>query len=72
MLLGDEMMGGEMGRACDTHGREERFIWAYGGKTFKSPLGRPRHRWEDGCIHVAQDRDQLWSIVNLVMILWIP
>jgi hypothetical protein len=47
----------------------------------KRPLGRPRRRWEDwmrmdlgeiewGCvewIHLAQDRDQWWAVVNTVM-----
>ena len=47
----------------------------------KSPLGRPRHRWEDtikmdlqevGCggmnwIDVAQDRDRWRALVNVVM-----
>jgi hypothetical protein len=47
----------------------------------KSPLGRPRRRWEDGIrmdlrktgwvsvhwIHLAQDRDRWWALVNTVM-----
>jgi hypothetical protein len=46
----------------------------------KRPLGRPRHRYENigmdlreiGCedvdwIHLAQDRDQWWDLVNRVM-----
>jgi hypothetical protein len=47
----------------------------------KSPLGRPRHRWEDGIrmilgdigwwcvewIQLAQDKDQLRAVVNAVM-----
>jgi hypothetical protein len=47
----------------------------------KTPLGRPRHRWEDGIrkdlrkigwgsvewIQLAQDRDQLRALVNTVM-----
>jgi hypothetical protein len=47
----------------------------------KKPLGRLRHRWEDGIkmdlretgwedvewIHLAQDRDQWWALVNTVM-----
>jgi hypothetical protein len=50
----------------------------------KRPLGRPRHRWEDGIkmdlreigwggvewIHLAQDRD-LWVVVNVAMNLWV-
>ena len=52
----------------------------------KRLLGRPRHRWEDniklelqevGCggmdwIHLAQDRDRWWALVNVVMNLWFP
>jgi hypothetical protein len=47
----------------------------------KRPLGSPRHRWEDGIkmdlreigwggvewIHLAQDRDLWWAVVNAVM-----
>jgi hypothetical protein len=47
----------------------------------KRPFVRPRHRWEDGIrmhlreigwgrvdwIHVAQDRDWWWAMVNVVM-----
>jgi hypothetical protein len=46
----------------------------------KRPLERPRHRWEDGIkwtvrrlvggvewIHLAQDRDHWWAVVNAVM-----
>jgi len=47
----------------------------------KRPLGRPRHRWEDGIrmdlreigwgsvewIQLAQDRDQWHALVNMVM-----
>jgi hypothetical protein len=52
----------------------------------KTPLGRPRHRWEDnikadlqegGCgdmdwTELAQDRDRWWALVNVVMNLWVP
>jgi hypothetical protein len=51
----------------------------------KRPLERPRHRWENGIkmdlreigwggvewIHLAQDRDRWWAIVNVVMNLWV-
>jgi hypothetical protein len=47
----------------------------------KRPLVRPRHRWEDGTkmdlreigwgavewIHLTQDRDHRWALVNVVM-----
>jgi hypothetical protein len=47
----------------------------------KRPLERPRRRWEDGIkmdlrvtgwggvewIHLAQDRDRWWAVVNAVM-----
>jgi hypothetical protein len=49
------------------------------------PLGRPRRRWKDvkldireiGCegvdwIHLAQDRNQWWAVVNTVMNIWVP
>jgi hypothetical protein len=51
----------------------------------KRPVGRPRHRWEDGIrmdlkeigcrnvdwIQLAQDRDRWWALVNTVINLWI-
>jgi hypothetical protein len=49
----------------------------------KRPLGRPRHRWEDGIrmdvrrlvggvewIHLAQHRDWWWAALNAVMKIW--
>jgi len=52
----------------------------------KRPLGRPKRRWkgnirmdlrEKGCevvdwIHLAQDKDQWWAVVNTVMNLRVP
>jgi hypothetical protein len=51
----------------------------------KRPLGRPRHRWENGIrmdlreigwgsaewIQLAQDRNQWWALVNTAMNLWV-
>jgi hypothetical protein len=51
----------------------------------KRPLGRPRHRWEDGIrmdpreiglggvdwIQLAQDRDRWQAVVSAVMNLWV-
>jgi hypothetical protein len=52
----------------------------------RKPHRRPRHRWEDKIImdlreigwevvdwmHLAQDRDQWWAHVNMVMNLQVP
>jgi hypothetical protein len=52
----------------------------------KRPLGRPRRRWVDNIkkdlretgwdgmdwINLAQDRDWLRALVNVVMNLWVP
>jgi hypothetical protein len=50
------------------------------------PLGRPRHKWEDDMelhlrergwggmvwVHLAQDMNRWWTLVNTVMNLWVP
>jgi hypothetical protein len=55
-------------------------IWV-GKSEGKRPLGRPRRRWEDNIrvhlgkigwegvdwMHLTQDRDQWWAVVNTVM-----
>jgi hypothetical protein len=52
-----------------------------GKREGKRPLEKPRRRWEDGIkvylreigcggvewIHLAQDRDRWWAVVNAVM-----
>jgi hypothetical protein len=59
---------------------------SFGGKVIKTPLGRPRRRWEDNInidlieigwcdvdwIHMAQDRDQWMALMNTVMNLQVP
>jgi hypothetical protein len=51
----------------------------------KSPFGRPRPRWDDNIrmdlreigwevvelMHLSEDRDQLRTVVNTVMSIWI-
>jgi len=58
-------------------------VWKCEGRI---PLGRPKCSWEDNIkidlkeigregvewIHRAKDRDHWWSLVNVVMNLWIP
>ena len=67
-------------------GRGETYTGFWWGNLRKSPLGRPRRRWEDnikmdfqeggfGCmdwIELAQDRDSWRDLVNAVMNLRIP
>jgi hypothetical protein len=66
------------------HMRKERKVFKVlvGKPKGKRPLGRPRHRWEDGIrldlgrlagevgvewIKLAQDGDWWWGLVNMVM-----
>ena len=71
-----------MGGACSAYGGEERRLQYLVGKSEgKTPLGRPRHRWEDnikmdlqevGCggmgwIDLAQDQDRWGAIVKVVI-----
>jgi hypothetical protein len=69
------------------HMGEERKVYKVltGNPEGERPLGRPRHRWEDGIrmdlretglgvmdwIRLAQDRDQWRAVVSVVMNLWV-
>jgi hypothetical protein len=58
----------------------------FGSPKGKRPFGRPSRKREDniimGCrkigwegvdwMHLAQDRDQWWAVVNTVISLWVP
>jgi hypothetical protein len=67
------------------HGRDDKCVQNFGRKPEgKRSLGRSRHRWEgkirmdlrkigwEGVvwIHLAQDRDQWWDLVSMVMKLY--
>jgi hypothetical protein len=70
-----------MGRVYGMHGTGKKNVQGLGGKARgKRPLGRPRHRWEDGIkmdlretgcrgcvdwIQLAQDRDWWQAAVNV-------
>jgi hypothetical protein len=71
-----------MGRACSTFGEKRNAYMILVGKSEgKRPLGRPKHKWEDNIkmdlremvwggmdwIDLAQDRDQLRALVNMVV-----
>jgi len=66
-----------MSGACSMHGRDEKCIQNFGQ--------RPRHRWENigldlrergwggvDWIHLAQDREEWWALLNVVMNVWVP
>jgi hypothetical protein len=76
-----------VGGAFSTNGGEEdAYRILRGEPERKRPLGRPRHRWVDNIkpdlreigwddadwIDMAQDRDQLRALVNMVLSLRVP
>jgi hypothetical protein len=76
-----------MGGACSTHVSGENCIQSGVGKPKgKTLLGRNRRRWEGNIkphlteigwegvdwMHLAQDRDQWWALLNAVMNLRAP
>jgi hypothetical protein len=57
-----QVKANEVGGACGTHGRGERSVQGFGGKSEgKRPLGRPRRRWEDG-IRMDLRGTDLWGV----------
>jgi hypothetical protein len=67
-------------------GEEREIYTCFDGKPEgRRPLGGLRYKWEDGIkmnlretgwegvewIHLAEDRNQWWAVVNTVMNLWI-
>jgi len=71
-----------MGMTYRTHGKDEKFIKNMVRKPEEErPLGRPNGMWEDNIkmllseegwegvdwMHLAQDRDQWRTVVNMVM-----
>jgi hypothetical protein len=81
------MKKGVMDEACSTHRVDEKCVQNFGRKSEgKRPLGRPRNRWEDNIrmdnrgigwevLHwmpLAQDKNQWWALMNIVINFWVP
>jgi hypothetical protein len=74
-----------MGGACSGHGIGTAYNILVGKTEEKRPLERTKCRWEHNIkidhpgigyegmdrIHLAQDRDKLWAVVNTVMNRWV-
>jgi hypothetical protein len=85
ILLGDKVKGNEVGRSCSTH-RINLYNALVRKPAWKNLLGIPRHRWEDNIrtdfreivwegvdwIHLAQDWDERWALMNMVKNLQTP
>jgi hypothetical protein len=68
------------------HGGDEKCKILVGKTEGKRPLKRHKHRWDDNIkmgireigvggvdwMHLAQDRNRWWILVNMVMNLWVP
>jgi hypothetical protein len=68
------------------HGTDDRYNTLIGKHERKRPLRRPKHRCKDnikmdlkgigwkggGPIHLAQNRDKGWALVNTLMNLQVP
>jgi hypothetical protein len=77
----------EIGGTCSSHGEVRNAYKILTGKPEgKRRLGRPRRRWEDNIkmdlreivfgsvdwIHLAQNRDRRWALVNTVVNFRVP
>jgi hypothetical protein len=79
-------MGGACGAHGLGEGCIQHFGCKVGRPEGRRPLGRHRRRWEDNIkmdlreigfgdvdwIHLAQDRDTWWALVNTMMNIWVP
>jgi hypothetical protein len=74
-----------MGVACHTHGRNKKAHKVLVGTPEKGQFGRYKCRWDNNMkmdlkrnsvivdwILLAQERDQWWALMNMIMNLWVP